>query len=163
MAFDYEDAGTFGSEREAKDWAQRNKVDLRDLHIPQGRGPARRSGYPQERLRSARELRQPARPETGRVLAMMKSAAACLIWTTGLLHDANGASNFGRLEYRKPQIWRLSISFYAAKADCTLPGNSSRAYAFAICRALDSDKPVTSPTKAPPSKKLFGSRPEAIS
>ena len=33
MAFDYEDAGTFGSEREAKDWAQRNKVDLRDLHI----------------------------------------------------------------------------------------------------------------------------------
>ena len=28
-----EDAGTFGSEREAKDWAQRNKVDLRDLHI----------------------------------------------------------------------------------------------------------------------------------
>ena len=26
-------AGTFGSEREAKDWAQRNKVDLRDLHI----------------------------------------------------------------------------------------------------------------------------------
>ena len=22
MAFDYEDAGTFGSEREAKDWAQ---------------------------------------------------------------------------------------------------------------------------------------------
>lgn len=33
MAFDYEDAGTFESEREAKDWAQRNKVDLRDLHI----------------------------------------------------------------------------------------------------------------------------------
>lgn len=33
MAFDYEDAGTFGSEREAKDWAHRNKVDLRDLHI----------------------------------------------------------------------------------------------------------------------------------
>ena len=27
MAFDYEDAGTFGSEREAKDWAQRNKVE----------------------------------------------------------------------------------------------------------------------------------------
>lgn len=33
MAYDYEDAGTFGSEREAKDWAHRNKVDLRDLHI----------------------------------------------------------------------------------------------------------------------------------
>lgn len=33
MAFDYEDAGTFGSEREAKDWALRNRVDLRDLHI----------------------------------------------------------------------------------------------------------------------------------
>lgn len=33
MAFDYEDAGTFGSEREAKDWAHRNRVDLRDLHI----------------------------------------------------------------------------------------------------------------------------------
>jgi hypothetical protein len=33
MAFDYEDAGTFGSEREAKDWALRNKIDLRDLHI----------------------------------------------------------------------------------------------------------------------------------
>ena len=33
MAFGYEDAGTFGSEREAKDWAHRNKVDLRDLHI----------------------------------------------------------------------------------------------------------------------------------
>ena len=33
MAFDYEDAGTFGSEREAKDWAHRNKVDVRDLHI----------------------------------------------------------------------------------------------------------------------------------
>ncbi|WP_073977288.1 hypothetical protein [Erythrobacter donghaensis] len=33
MAFDYEDAGTFGSEREAKDWAHRNKIDLRDLHI----------------------------------------------------------------------------------------------------------------------------------
>ena len=33
MAFDYEDAGTLGSEREAKDWALRNKIDLRDLHI----------------------------------------------------------------------------------------------------------------------------------
>lgn len=33
MAFDYEDAGTFESEREAKDWAHRNRVDLRDLHI----------------------------------------------------------------------------------------------------------------------------------
>ena len=33
MALEYEDAGTVGSEREAKDGAQRNKVDLRDLHI----------------------------------------------------------------------------------------------------------------------------------
>lgn len=33
MAFEYKDAATVGSEREAKDGAQRNKVDLRDLHI----------------------------------------------------------------------------------------------------------------------------------
>jgi hypothetical protein len=26
---------------------------------------------------------------------MMKSAAACVVWTTGFLHDANGTSNFG--------------------------------------------------------------------
>lgn len=29
---------------------------------------------------------------------MMKSTAACLIWTTGLLHDENGAQNFGLME-----------------------------------------------------------------
>ena len=33
LAFTARVAVTFGSEREAKDWAQRNKVDLRDLHI----------------------------------------------------------------------------------------------------------------------------------
>ena len=33
MAFDYEDVGTFGSKRAAEDWAHRNRVDLRDLHI----------------------------------------------------------------------------------------------------------------------------------
>lgn len=33
MVFDYEDAGTFGSEREVKGWAHRNRVDLRVLHI----------------------------------------------------------------------------------------------------------------------------------
>jgi hypothetical protein len=33
MALDYENAGTFGSEREAEDWTQRNRTDLRDPHI----------------------------------------------------------------------------------------------------------------------------------
>ena len=33
MALEYKDAGTVGSEREAKGGVQRNKVDLRDLHI----------------------------------------------------------------------------------------------------------------------------------
>jgi hypothetical protein len=52
MSFDYEDAGTFGSEREAKDWAQRNKIDLRDLHIRNAGGQRvevgiRKSAYDQ--------------------------------------------------------------------------------------------------------------------
>ena len=33
MAFNYEDVGTFGSKRAAEDWAHRNRVDLRDMHI----------------------------------------------------------------------------------------------------------------------------------
>ena len=33
MAFDYDDKGDFPSERAAKDWALRNNVDLRDLHL----------------------------------------------------------------------------------------------------------------------------------
>jgi hypothetical protein len=52
MEFDYEDAGTFGSEREAKDWAQRNRIDLRDLHIRDAGGQRvevgiRKSAYDQ--------------------------------------------------------------------------------------------------------------------
>lgn len=52
MAFDYEDVGTFGSEREAKDWAQRNRIDLRDLHIRNAGGQRvevgiRKSAYDQ--------------------------------------------------------------------------------------------------------------------
>ncbi len=33
MTFDHDEAGTFSSEREARDWAQRNRIYLRDLHI----------------------------------------------------------------------------------------------------------------------------------
>ena len=40
---------------------------------------------------------------------MMKSTAACLIWTTGLLHDANGAQNFGLME-----LWRIEAAGSAA-------------------------------------------------
>ena len=29
---------------------------------------------------------------------MMKSAAACVVWTTGFLHDTNRTSNFGLKE-----------------------------------------------------------------
>ena len=50
MAFDYEDVGTFGSKRAAVDWAHRNRVDLRDLHIRNAGGDRvevgiRKSGY----------------------------------------------------------------------------------------------------------------------
>ncbi|MBN06098.1 MULTISPECIES: hypothetical protein [Alphaproteobacteria] len=50
MAYDYEDVGTFGSKRAAEDWAHRNKVDLRDLHIRNLGGErvevgVRKSGY----------------------------------------------------------------------------------------------------------------------
>lgn len=31
MAFDYDDKGDFPSEQSARDWALRNRVDLRDL------------------------------------------------------------------------------------------------------------------------------------
>lgn len=33
---------------------------------------------------------------------MMKFAAACVVWTTGFLHDANGTSNYGLME-----LWRI--------------------------------------------------------
>lgn len=69
MAFDYEDAGTFGSEREAKDWAQRNKVDLRDLHIRNVGGQRvevgiRKSAYDQ-RARSDESPRKRPVPRCG--------------------------------------------------------------------------------------------------
>ncbi|MBB4859189.1 hypothetical protein HNO88_002518 [Novosphingobium chloroacetimidivorans] len=33
MSFDFDDAGNFGSRREAEEWAKRNNIDPRDLHI----------------------------------------------------------------------------------------------------------------------------------
>ncbi len=33
MAFDFDEAGDFGSEHDAREWAERNNIDLADLHI----------------------------------------------------------------------------------------------------------------------------------
>lgn len=33
MSFQYEDVGEFGDRRAAEDWARRNNIDPRDLHI----------------------------------------------------------------------------------------------------------------------------------
>ena len=34
--WDYEDVGEFGSKRQAEDWARRNNIDPRDLHVREG-------------------------------------------------------------------------------------------------------------------------------
>lgn len=39
MSFDHTEIGDFASEKDAQDWAERNNIDLRDLHI-RGRGRA---------------------------------------------------------------------------------------------------------------------------
>jgi hypothetical protein len=62
MAFDYEDAGTFGSEREAKDWAHRNKIDLRDLHIRRAGGDRVEVGI----RKSAYDKKEDYNNQTGR-------------------------------------------------------------------------------------------------
>ena len=33
MSFDHQEVGDFANERDAQDWAERNNLDLRDLHI----------------------------------------------------------------------------------------------------------------------------------
>lgn len=33
MAFDFDEAGDFGSEHDAREWAERNNIELADLHI----------------------------------------------------------------------------------------------------------------------------------
>ena len=33
MSFDHTEIGDFASERDAQDWAERNNLDLRNLHI----------------------------------------------------------------------------------------------------------------------------------
>jgi hypothetical protein len=33
MSFDYDEAGDFASERDAREWADRNQIDARDLHF----------------------------------------------------------------------------------------------------------------------------------
>lgn len=33
MSFGYQEIGDFGSEHDAKEWAERNNIDLRDLHF----------------------------------------------------------------------------------------------------------------------------------
>jgi hypothetical protein len=33
MSFSYDDVGNFGSRRAAEEWAERNNIDPRDLHI----------------------------------------------------------------------------------------------------------------------------------
>ena len=33
MGFDYDEAGEFGSEQDAREWAERNAIELADLHI----------------------------------------------------------------------------------------------------------------------------------
>lgn len=32
MSFDHQEIGDFGSEHDAKEWAERNNIDVRDLH-----------------------------------------------------------------------------------------------------------------------------------
>lgn len=50
MSFEYDDVGSFGSRRAAEDWAKRNNIDPRDLHIREGNGSCdvgvRRSAIP---------------------------------------------------------------------------------------------------------------------
>ncbi|VWX51102.1 hypothetical protein [Novosphingobium sp. 9U] len=52
MSFDYDDVGSFGSRRAAEDWAKRNNIDPRDLHIREGNGGCdvgvRRSAIPSD-------------------------------------------------------------------------------------------------------------------
>lgn len=33
MSYDHQEIGDFGSEHDAKEWAERNNLDLRDLHF----------------------------------------------------------------------------------------------------------------------------------
>lgn len=33
MAYDFDEAGDFASEQDAKEWAERNNIDHRDLHF----------------------------------------------------------------------------------------------------------------------------------
>ena len=33
MGYEHEEIGDFGSEADAKEWAEKNDIDLRDLHI----------------------------------------------------------------------------------------------------------------------------------
>ena len=33
MSFDHQEIGDFGSEHDAREWAERNNIDLRDLHF----------------------------------------------------------------------------------------------------------------------------------
>lgn len=33
MGYEFDEVGDFGNERDARDWAERNDIDLRDLHL----------------------------------------------------------------------------------------------------------------------------------
>ncbi len=52
MSFHYEDCGEFGSKRDAEDWARRNNIDPRDLHVRDNNGSVtvgvRRSVAPED-------------------------------------------------------------------------------------------------------------------
>ena len=38
MSYDHQEIGDFANERDAQDWAERNGIDVRDLHLRQVRG-----------------------------------------------------------------------------------------------------------------------------
>ena len=38
MAYEHDEIGDFASERDAQDWAERNGIDVRDLHLRSVRG-----------------------------------------------------------------------------------------------------------------------------
>ena len=38
MSYDHQEIGDFANERDAQDWAERNGIDVRDLHLRSVRG-----------------------------------------------------------------------------------------------------------------------------
>ena len=38
MSYDHQEIGDFANERDAQDWAERNGIDVRDLHLRPVRG-----------------------------------------------------------------------------------------------------------------------------